>query len=135
MNLEQRRIVREELWRSIVWIGLGMVGWPVLVTETSWLGQNLLTVFGLPVVTWAVLTAGMIGIRTLTSSELQLSTPRLPVFVLEAVVLGSICWIYLVVVESYGSLLVTVSGVAVGVATVVWYWYTRVFDSSADPTG
>jgi hypothetical protein len=71
MNPEQERIVREELWRSIAWIGLGIVGWPTLVTEVVWLDQSLFTVFALPVITWAVLTAGMIGVRTVTGAELQ----------------------------------------------------------------
>lgn len=135
MDIEQRRIVREELWRSIVWIGLGMVGWPVLVTEVAWLEQNLFTVFGLPVVTWVVLTVSMIGLRTITGSELQRSMPSLPVVVLEAVLLGSICWVYLVVVEDYSAILVTASGIAVSVVTIVWYWYTGIFHSSAEPTG
>lgn len=134
MDLEQRRIVREELWRSIVWIGLGIVGWPTLVTEVAWLEQNLFTVFGLPVVTWAVLTAGMIGIRTITDAELQYNTLRLSGFLLGAVILGGIGAVYLVAVEGYNPLVVIAGEVAVGAVTLVWYWYAGVFDSSAEPT-
>ena len=134
MNLEQRRIVREELWRSIVWIGLGIVGWPTLVTEVAWLEQNLFTVFGLPVVTWAVLTAGMIGIRTITGAELQYTAVSLSGFLFGATILGGIGAVYLIAVEGYNPLVVIAGEVAVGAATAVWYWHAGVFDSTAEPT-
>lgn len=43
---DHRRIVPEERWRSIVWIGVGMVGWPVRVTERTWIDQTRFTVVG-----------------------------------------------------------------------------------------
>ncbi len=132
MTPEHRRIVREELWRSVAWAGLALVGWATLVTEVAWLEANPFTVFGLPVITWAVLTAGMIGIRTVTGSEFQLDTHSLPVFLFEAVVLGGLGAVYLVAAEGYSPLPVTVGSVAVFGVTAVWYWYTGVFDSSAE---
>jgi hypothetical protein len=135
VNPQQRRIVREELWRSIAWAGLGIVGWPTLVTEVAWLEPTLFTVFGLPVVTWAVLTAGMIGIRTATGAELQRHTFSLPTFLLESAILGGIGAVYLVTARGYSPLLVMTGYVAVGAAAVVWYRYMGLFDSSAEPTG
>ncbi|MEF8820899.1 MAG: hypothetical protein V5A52_01360 [Halovenus sp.] len=100
MDPEQRRIVREELWRSVVWFGLGLVCWPVLVDRVARLEQDLFTVFGLPVVTWAVLTGGMIGIRTVSRAELQYQL-TLSGFLLWGVILGVPGAVYLVAVESY----------------------------------
>jgi hypothetical protein len=93
------------------------------------------TVFGLPVITWAVLTAGMIGIRTVTGAELQRHTFRLPAFLVESAILGGIGAVYLVTAGGYSPLLVATGYVAVGAVTVVWYWYTGLFDSVAEPTG
>jgi hypothetical protein len=135
MDPEQRRIVREELWRSIAWAGLGIVGWPTIAAEVAWVDQNLFTVFGLPVITWAVLTAGMIGVRTVTGAELQRHTISLPSFLLEGALLGGIGAVYLVTAGGYSPLLVATGYVAVGTATVVWYWCAGLFDSEAEPAG
>ena len=134
MNLEQRRIVREELWRSVVWFGLGLVGWPVLVDEVAWLEQSLFTVFALPVVTWAVLTAGMVGIRTVSGAELQYQLP-FSGFLLWWVILGVPSAVYFVAVEGYTPLLVIAGEVGIAAATVAWCLYAGVFDLSAEPTG
>lgn len=53
-------IVREELLRSIAWLGLGLVGWPILADELAVLETNAVTVFGFPLLTWAGLTAAML---------------------------------------------------------------------------
>jgi|APHM01.1.fsa_nt_gi hypothetical protein len=135
MNLEQERIVREELWRSIVWAGLGIVGWPTVVAEVAWVDQNLFTVFGLPVIMWAVLTAGMIGFRTVTDAELQRDMISLPAYFVEAAILGGIGAVYLVTAGGYSPLLVATGYVSVGAATVVWYRYAGVFNSTTETTG
>jgi hypothetical protein len=134
MNPEQERIVREELWRSVAWAALGIVGWPTLVTELNSVEQNLFTVFGLPVVTWVVLTTGMIGLRFLTGAELQYRTPSLPGFLIGAVILGGLGAVYLVAIEEYNPLLVIAGEAAIGAATLFWYWYVGVFDSRPGST-
>lgn len=72
MTPEMRRIVREKLWKSIAWFGLALVGWQLLIDELAWLEQGLLTVFGLPVLTWAVLTAGTIGTRIVSRERVAI---------------------------------------------------------------
>jgi hypothetical protein len=134
MSTEIPRIVREELWRSIAWFGLALVGWPILVDELGWLEQNLLTVFGLPVVTWAVLTAGTIGIRTVSGAELQYPLSSSGVLLWGAT-LGVLTAVYLIAVEGYSPLLVVTGEIAVAAATVAWYRYAGVFDSSTEPAG
>ncbi len=49
MSAKSRHIINEELWRSVVWAGLGLVGWAILISEFAWLDGTLLTVFGLPI--------------------------------------------------------------------------------------
>jgi|APHM01.1.fsa_nt_gi hypothetical protein len=133
--MEQERIVREELWRSIAWACLGIVGWTTLVREVAWVEQNLFTVFGGAVITWAVLTAGMIGIRTVTGSELQVQTlAGLSIFLLGGFILGGVGVAYLVLAEGYSPLLVSTGYIVAGAATIVWYWYAGVFDSVTETT-
>ena len=62
MSDELRRILHEELWRSVAWAGLGLVGWAWILTSTGQLDATVWTVVGLPVLTWATLTAGMVGL-------------------------------------------------------------------------
>ena len=134
MSTEIPRIVREELWRSIAWFGLALVGWPILVDGLAWLEQNLFTVFGLPVVTWGVLTVGMIGIRTVSGAELQYPLSSSGVLLWGAI-LGVLTAVYLIAVEGYSPLLVVTGEVAVAAATVAWCWYAGVFDSSTELAG
>jgi len=74
MNAEVRHVVREELLRSIAWFGLAIVGWPIFIDEVAWVESTVLTVFGLPLLTWGILTAGTVGIRLITARELQVQT-------------------------------------------------------------
>jgi hypothetical protein len=121
MNRELRRLVGEELLRSIVWAGLGMVGWPILVSEVAWLEASVLTVFGLPVLTWAVLTASAIGIRLLTGTELQVRTPAgLSTSLLVGIVCGGVAAVYLAGVQGYSPLGVATAYVAVTAGTLLW---------------
>ena len=66
MTPQRRQLVREELLRSIAWFGLAIVGWPLAISAVQWLDATPSTVFGLPVLTWASLTAGVIGYRLLS---------------------------------------------------------------------
>ncbi|ERG88385.1 MAG: hypothetical protein J07HX5_00530 [halophilic archaeon J07HX5] len=133
MNTEKSRIVREELWRSVVWLLLGFVGWSILIDEVAWLDPNLFTALGLPAVTWAVLTAGMIGIRTVSGAELQ-SQVSASKFVLSSVVLIILTAAYLIRIQGYSPLLVIGGEITATTAAGVWYWYTGVFDQSTKQT-
>jgi FtsH-binding integral membrane protein len=125
MDSQRRRIIREELLRSIAWIGLGIVGWPILISEVAWVDATALTVFGLPVLTWALLTAGMIGVRAATAAELQVQSPAgVSVSLLLGVMGGGVGAVYLVAVGAYPPLWIAVAYIAVTVGFVCWYWYT-----------
>jgi len=127
MNTKLRQVVREELLRSIAWFGLGIVGWPLLVTEIAWLDATVFTVFGLPVLTWAVLTATFVGVRVLTDSDLQVGSPAgLTVSLALGEVLGGVGAVYLVAVQGYPAPWVVAGYVTVSLVTVLWYWYVGV---------
>ncbi|WP_246989007.1 hypothetical protein [Halorientalis marina] len=135
MKSQRRRIIREELLRSIAWIGLGLVGWPIVISEVAWVEPSVLTVFGLPVLTWALLTAGMIGARTVTSTELQVQTPAgLSMSLALGIMLGGVGAVYLVAAGGYSALWITVAYVVVTIAAVGWYWYLRLPDLPSETT-
>jgi hypothetical protein len=128
-------MIREELLRSIAWIGLGIVGWPIVVAEVAWLDTTALTVFGLPVLTWAVLTMSAIGIRTATASELQIQTPAgLSISLLFGIMLGGLGAVYLVTAGGYPVLWITAAYVAVTGATILWYWFARLPSVASEMT-
>ena len=136
MNSQRRRIIREELLRSIAWIGLGIVGWPIVISEVAWIETTGLTVFGLPIFTWALLTAGMIGVRTVTSTELQVQTPTGHSMSLAlGIMLGGVGAVYLVAAGGYSALWITVAYVAVTTAAVCWYWYLRLPELPSETAG
>jgi hypothetical protein len=135
MKPQQRHIIREELLRSIAWIGLGIVGWPIVIAEVAWLDTTALTVFGLPVLTWAVLTIGAIGVRTATSSELQVQTPAgLSISLLLGIMLGGVGAVYLVTAGGYPVLWITAAYITVTGLTVIWYWFVRLPDVTSEMT-
>lgn len=126
MQPQRRRIIREELLRSIAWIGLGIVGWPLVISEVAWLDATALTVFGLPALTWALLTTGAIGIRAATSAEMQAQTPAgLVMSLLFGTMLGGVGAVYLVTAGEYSALWVTSAYVGVTVVTILWYWFVK----------
>jgi hypothetical protein len=126
MDSQRRRIIREELLRSIAWIGLGIVGWPIVISEVAWIDATVLTVFGLPVLTWALLTAGMVAMRTATSTELRVRTPvGLSISLALGIMLGGVGAVYLVAAGGYSALWITLAYVAVATGAVCWYWYLR----------
>jgi FtsH-binding integral membrane protein len=133
MDSQRRRIIREELLRSIAWIGLGIVGWPILISEVAWVDATALTVFGLPVLTWALLTAGIIGVRAATAAELRVQSPAgVSVSLLLGVLGGGVGAVYLVAVGAYPPLWIAVAYIAVTVGVVCWYWYTGLPESTSE---
>lgn len=123
MNVETRRIVREELLRSIAWVGLGLVGWAVLISEFAWLEASALTALGLPFLTWAFLTGGMIGVRLATAGEFQVqSEVGIILSVIIGIILGGVAAIYLVT-QGHSALLVGSLYVAAAAATALWSWF------------
>ncbi|WP_423744908.1 hypothetical protein V5735_02440 (plasmid) [Haladaptatus sp. SPP-AMP-3] len=103
-----------------------------MISEVAWLDATALTVFGLPALTWALLTTGAIGIRAVTSAELQVQTPvGLSMSLLFGTTLGGVGAVYLVTAGGYSALWVTAVYVAVTVITILWYWFVRPSDIDA----
>jgi len=85
-----RLILREELLRSVAWAGLGLVGWAVLVSAGEGLPATVWTVVGLPALTWASLTTGLVGVRLVTGDDFRVQTREgMQVVALAGVVLGA----------------------------------------------
>ncbi len=118
-------IFREELLRSIAWAGLGLFGWAILVSSSSQLPATVWTVVGLPILTWASLTVGMIGIRLITGNDLQIqSTEGLHIISIGGVVLGGFWAAFLIFVLDWSPLLI--SGLYLFVAIAYLAFYKRV---------
>jgi hypothetical protein len=132
MDPDTRAVVREELLRSIAWAALGLVGWPIAVSEFAQLDATALTVFGLPILTWMLLTGGMIAIRLRTGADLQVrSRVGIVVSLVVGLALAGLGGVYLVTVLDYSALWVGSAYLAVTLGTGLWYWF--VTPSTDDP--
>lgn len=120
-----RSILREELLRSIAWAGLGLFGWAILVTSSAQLTATLWTVVGLPILTWATLTTGMVGFRLLFGDEFRIqSTEGLHVVSLSGIVMGGFWAAFLIVVLNWPGLLIL--GVYISLTIGYTVYYSRV---------
>lgn len=126
MNAESRQIVSEELWRSVVWIAVGLVGWSLIISATDRIDAGAFTAIGLPLATWAVLTLSMIGIRLATGMELKVETEsgRYLMWFLGLVV-GAFVVLWLIPVRSQPWTLFVVYVVGTVVGTLVWREYIK----------
>jgi hypothetical protein len=133
MKPQRRRLIREELLRSIAWIALAIVGWPLVISEIAWFDATALTVFGLPALTWALLTTSAIAVRLATSTELQVQTPvGISMSLLFGITLGGVGAVYLATAGGYSALWISAAYVAVTGMTVLWYWFAE--SDSVDTT-
>ncbi|QLH84602.1 hypothetical protein [Halosimplex pelagicum] len=126
MNAESREVVSEELWRSVVWIAVGLFGWSLIISSTDRIDATALTALGLPLATWAVLTLSMIGIRLVTGMELKVETEsgRYLMWFLGLVV-GAFVVLWLILVRSQPWTLFVVYVVGTVVGTLVWREYIK----------
>jgi Fe2+ or Zn2+ uptake regulation protein len=117
-----RQIFREELLRSIGWAGLGLFGWAILVSSSSQLPVAIWTVLGLPILTWASLTVGMIGTRLITGNDLQVqSTEGLHIISVGGIVLGGFWAAFLIFALNWPPLLTGGLYLFVTAAYLVFY--------------
>ena len=127
-----RRILSEELWRSVGWAGLGLVGWSIIISTSGQLEATAWTVLGLPILTWASLTVGMIGFRLTTGHELQVQTKEGLHVVVLAGYLFAVFWaIFLILALDYSPVVIVGLYLLLGGAYLIYY--TRIilprFDS------
>ncbi|WP_049930240.1 hypothetical protein [Halosimplex carlsbadense] len=124
MNVGPKQIVGEELWRSVVWSAIGLLGWSLIISSTDRLDASAITVLGLPVATWSVLTLSMIGIRLATGMELKVETESgryLMWFV--GLVVGAFVVLWLILVQSQPWTLIAVYAAGSVLGTLVWRGY------------
>lgn len=121
MNPETRRIVEEELWRSVVWFAIGLFGWSVIITSTEAIEASALTALGLPVLTAGILFGIVVGIRMLTGLELKAKTEGSQLlWLVTGSVVGGFLVLYDVLVDGADPVLFLGYGVAVVLGVVVW---------------
>jgi hypothetical protein len=71
MPVDRGRVVREELWRSVVWFGGALFAWSVVLTSTDALATNAATFVGPVAAIWGLMTLVMVGVRFATGYELK----------------------------------------------------------------
>lgn len=126
MNAETRRIVNEELWRSVVWFAIGLFGWSLIISSTTLIEATALTALGLPVLTWAVLTVLMIGIRVATGLELKAQTDSGQLlWLIMGSVLGGFLVLYDVLVNAREPSIFIWYGAAIVVGFLLWQFNHR----------
>ncbi|MFC7044966.1 hypothetical protein ACFQH6_05575 [Halobacteriaceae archaeon GCM10025711] len=121
MDPDLERVVREELWRSVVWFALGLFGWATIINGSDAIEATAVTALGLPLLTWAALTGVMVGLRRLTGWELKVTDEggQLLLLVTSAFVVGFVV-LYEILVTGRP---VTLAGwyvLAVAGGVVVW---------------
>lgn len=121
MKTATRQIVTEELWRSAVWIAIGLFGWSMIIASTDLIQASALTALGLPILTWAVLTAVMVGIRVTTGLELKAKTESSQLlWLITGSVLGGFFILYDVLVNGRDPVIFLWFGGAVAVGVGIW---------------
>lgn len=124
MEYNTRRIINEELWRSVVWIAVGLFGWSMILSSTDQLEATAYTALGLPLLTWATLTIFMITLRVTTGMELKVETAsgKYLVWFVGLVVGGFlVLWMILVENQSWGISVAYIVGAVLG--TLIWRGY------------
>ncbi len=72
-----RRVLREELYRSVVWAFLALVVWVQFVTGTDHLDATAPTLVGPPVLAWAAVTGSLVAVRLTKGGEPVAAVERL----------------------------------------------------------
>ena len=121
MNTDTRQIVSEELWRSVVWLAIGLFGWSLIITSTEVIEASALTALGLPILTAAVLFGVMVGIRILTGLELKAQTEGSQLlWLITGSVIGGFLVLYDVLVNGRDHVVFLGYGIAVLLGVVLW---------------
>jgi hypothetical protein len=124
MNQETRRILTAELWRSVAWAGFALVGWAFLIGESARLEATLLNTLGLPFLTWAFLTVGIVGFRLRTDRTLSVrSKEAMAVIVVLGLIAGGFGAVFAVTVLGRSLLVVGLPYLGTTVGTVLWLRY------------
>lgn len=121
MDPDTRNVLTAELWRSVAWAGLALVGWAFLIGESPRLDATLLNTLGLPFLTWAFLTVGSIGLRLWTERGLTLrSRAGLSVALTLGMIVSGFGVVYAVTVLGRSLLVVGTLYLTTTLGTILW---------------
>jgi len=123
MNVEARRVIREEAWRSAAWLVLGFLGWSLIVTSTPQIAAS--TGFLLALLTAVVLTLVTISVRLYTGLELKAETEssQLLTYIGGSAVVGFV-FLYLIIVQGRTPWLFVAYLAALVIGGLLW-WNTQ----------
>lgn len=115
------RVLGEELLRGVVWYGGSLLGWALILSESTILPLAPWTVLGLPVITALGLVFVMVGIRRTTGLDLKVQTEggQLLIMVTGAFV-GAFIVLYAVFVGDFSPMLVVVYVLATVAGFLIW---------------
>jgi hypothetical protein len=97
------RVVGGELMRGVAWYFFSLVGWSLLISQTSALSATPFTMVGLPAFTALGITFVMVGSRKVTGLDLKIKTEsgQLLQLILGTIVFGFVA-LYLSLTEEFG---------------------------------
>lgn len=98
MNTYVGQILREEAWRSVVWFGIALLGWAIIVSGSETVDATAGTVLGLPLLTALLAASVLVGIRLATGRELKATGDGAYLAWALATFTGSLAGIYYVLV-------------------------------------
>ncbi len=98
MTNEVTRIIREEAWRSVVWFGISLFAWAIIVTESNAVAASVGTVLGLPLLTTVIIAGGLVAFRLLSGRELKATGDGAYLAWIVGVVIGAFAALYYVLV-------------------------------------
>ncbi|WP_458189726.1 hypothetical protein [Haladaptatus sp. NG-WS-4] len=121
MRTETQQVIHEELWRSVVWLAIGLFGWSLIITSTDVIEATALTALGLPLLTAGVLATLMVSIRLTTGLELKTQTEGSQrLWFTTGSVLGGFLVLYDVRVNGRDPLIIIGYSIAVVLEVVIW---------------
>ena len=124
MEYNTKRIINEELWRSVVWIAVGLFGWSMILSSTDQLEATAYTALGLPLLTWLLLTIFMINLRVSTGMELKVETESGKYLVwFVGLVVGGFFVLWMILVENQPWSIGAMYIVGAVLGTLIWRGY------------
>lgn len=119
-------VLGEELMRGVVWYGGSLLGWALILTESTVLPATPVTALGLPAVTALGLSLVMVGLRRATGYDLKVQTEGGQLLVaFTGAIVGGFIVLYAILVEGQSPLLVVVYVLATAGGLVIWRWHWR----------
>ena len=115
------RVLGEELLRGVVWYGGSLLGWALILSESTILPSAPWTVLGLPAITALGLVFVMVGIRRTTGLDLKVQTEGGQLLImLTGAFVGAFIVLYAVFVGDFSPMLLGIYAFATIAGLLIW---------------